>query len=74
MHRLVAVQRGLALTTAVGLLLTASGCIALGGGSKITNPTIGEELTSLKIAHDQGALTEDEYSNAKAKLLNSPRK
>lgn len=56
------------------LLATVSGCIALGGGSKITNPTLGEELTSLKIAHDQGAVSDIEYENAKAKLLNTPRR
>ncbi len=56
------------------LVMTTVGCIALGGGSKITNPTLGEELTALKISRDQGAITEEEYGNAKAKLLNSPRR
>ncbi len=62
------------VTTSMLLVTTALGCIALGGGSKITNPTLGEELTALKISHDQGAITADEYTNAKAKLLNSPRR
>ncbi len=60
--------------TSVLLVTTAVGCIALGGGSKITNPTLGEELTALKISRDQGAITEEEYTNAKARLLNSPRR
>ena len=64
----------LTIVFAMMLLTCASGCIALGGGSKITNPTLGEELTALKISHDQGAVSDEEYNNAKAKLLNSPRK
>ncbi len=62
------------VATSMLLVMTTVGCIALGGGSKITNPTLGEELTALKISRDQGAITEDEYGNAKARLLNSPRR
>jgi hypothetical protein len=73
MQRSVIVRLSLVSISSV-LLTTALGCIALGGGSKITNPTLGEELTALKISHDQGAITDQEYTNAKAKLLNQPRK
>jgi hypothetical protein len=66
------VQRGVVLGFAA--LLAAgvfSGCILVGGGSKITTPTKGQELTDLKIAHDTGAINDQEYANARAKILNS---
>ena len=67
--------RTLIVLSASLVIATASvGCIALGGGSKITNPTLGEELTSLRIAKDQGAISDEEYANAKAKLLNTSRR
>lgn len=73
MHRR-SLKLGLIALVLLPVLCAAPGCIALGGGSKITNPTLGEELTSLKIARDQNAISENEYQNAKAKLLNSPRR
>lgn len=74
MHRRSTSKLVLTALFVIPVLCAAPGCIALGGGSKITNPTLGEELTSLKIAHDQNAISENEYQNAKAKLLNSPRR
>lgn len=51
-----------------------TGCIGLqlGGGSKseTQNPSVGQQLTDLKVAKDRGAITDAEYQAQKAKLLN----
>ncbi|MCG8400354.1 MAG: SHOCT domain-containing protein [Firmicutes bacterium] len=59
---------GIALTTA---LLLTSGCIAIGGRNETSTnpPTLGKELIDLKTAHEQGALTDAEFENAKAQLI-----
>jgi hypothetical protein len=62
---------GLALLTA-----TLSGCVVAMGNregwpTKVTPPTLGQQLTDLKKARDVGALTEDEYEAEKKRLLQS---
>jgi uncharacterized membrane protein len=48
------------------------GCVAgIGTGEKTEIPTIGEELSDLKKALDEGAITEKEYSELKQKIMNS---
>ena len=50
-----------------------NGCVmALGTGDKheIQNPTLGQQLVDLKTAKDKGAITDQEYDQQKAKLLN----
>jgi hypothetical protein len=50
-----------------------TGCsIALGTGptTKIENATVGQQLIDLKRAKDTGALTDAEYDQEKAKILN----
>lgn len=58
----------LGLITALTL---ASGCIAIGGSDRYEskNPTLGRQLQDLKVARDTGAISEDEYTKAKGKLL-----
>lgn len=59
------------------LSVTFSGCC--GGGSKETTvvatpsstTTVGQELTDLKKAHDEGAITDEEYEIQKEKILKS---
>lgn len=54
------------------LALTLGGCVASLGGGKTENtqlPTLGQELQDLKGAHVTGALTDEEYADAKRRLL-----
>lgn len=57
----------------VFLLFTVAGCC--GGGSKVqtksTNisTTLGQELTDLQAAYEQGIISEKQYREAKEKLL-----
>jgi hypothetical protein len=57
----------------VAMVVLSSGCIvvSLGGGSKTetAHATTGQQLTDLKKARDNGAITEEEYQAQKAKLL-----
>lgn len=52
-------------------LLTGCLNLELGGGSttKSQTPTLGQQLTDLQKAKDSGAITEAEYQQQKAKLL-----
>lgn len=52
---------------------TIPGCIAVGGTSRHEQPTLGKQLIDLKSALDGGALTEAEYTAAKAQILAAPR-
>lgn len=53
----------------------ATGCAWSVGGSKTTTssvpgqPTLGQELIDLKNAHEQGAISDEEYEKAKAGLI-----
>ncbi|HZN66975.1 MAG TPA: hypothetical protein VFB66_16915 [Tepidisphaeraceae bacterium] len=52
------------------ICLAAPGCIIASGdttGPKM--PTVGQELRDLKVAHDEGALEQPEYDDARQKLL-----
>jgi PBP1b-binding outer membrane lipoprotein LpoB len=47
------------------------GCVAgIGGTEKVEQPTVGQELTDLKKALDEGAVTEKEYMELKQKIMN----
>jgi hypothetical protein len=52
------------------ILLGATGCAWSVGGSneRISKPTIGEELIDLKRAHEQQAISDNEYDNLKNAL------
>jgi len=56
------------------LLLAAFLVVGCGGGgakvqSSTTTTTMGQELTDLKKAYDDGTITESQYEKAKAKIL-----
>jgi hypothetical protein len=60
----------LACTAALALsLLALPGCLVVGGPDKTMPPTLGQELLDLKTAHEEGALTADEYEQARKRLL-----
>ena len=59
---------------AAGLLCLGSaglpGCVVVSDNSNDPqNPTVGRELTDLKVARDKGALGEEEYHDARHKVL-----
>lgn len=59
----------------LGLLListTLSACMFHGGEQKhISTPTMGQELTDLKTAFDNGALSDAEYQAAREKVIHA---
>jgi len=75
----------LGLIVLSGLLaLVLTGCCGGGGTKEVkevkepviitpsgssTAPTTGQQLQDLKAAHDQGALTDEEFQKAKEKIL-----
>jgi hypothetical protein len=61
------------LLGALPLLVLLGGCIDIGAHTQARlNPTIGQQLIDLQKARDSGALSEPEYENQRAKLLNLP--
>jgi hypothetical protein len=56
---------------ALSLVVLLNGCIAIGTGPKSqpTNATLGQQLSDLKTAKDNGAISDTEYEAQKAKLL-----
>jgi hypothetical protein len=65
-----------ARTTTLALGLAAltfalSGCVVAVGdeGAKPFRPTLGQELTDLKKARDNGSITEDEYQAQRQRLM-----
>lgn len=63
------------LVVAFSAMVFLSGCLALqiGGGDKkeTEKPTLGQQLSDLKTARDNGAISESDYQAQKAKLLNA---
>ncbi|CAN5650480.1 hypothetical protein BH09PLA1_BH09PLA1_13570 [soil metagenome] len=53
----------------VALGAITAGCIAVGGTDNYTQPTLGRQLQDLKLARDTGAISDAEYSDARAKLI-----
>ena len=55
------------------LIVFGAGFAGCGGGTKVQNQTttttLGQELTDLKAAYDQGIITEKEYEKKKKELL-----
>lgn len=50
--------------------LTLGGCFFHGGTQEhINRPTLGQELTDLKAALDEGAVSQQEYQKKKEKLI-----
>jgi hypothetical protein len=57
-----------------GLAASLSGCVIAMGNrdgwpTKVSPPTLGQQLSDLKKARDLGALSEDEYQAEKKRLL-----
>ena len=61
----------LIITALLSVLFTGCAWSVGGGkaGTAMTQPTKGQELTDLKKARDQHAITEEEYQQQRAKLL-----
>jgi len=61
------------LAISISTIMLLSGCLALqvGGGDKkeAEKATVGKQLLDLKIARDNGAISEAEYESLKAKTL-----
>ena len=53
--------------------LTLNGCLVIGSGGA-EGPTVGTELVDLKKARDQGIITQAEFEQAKAALLERAEK
>ena len=55
---------------AAGLLCVGlSGCILVSDNTSARSPTVGQELRDLKVAKDEGAIEEEQYCEARQKLL-----
>ncbi len=68
--------RSMTLLTTLVLCLLSAGCIcSIGGGEKCPPAqqctTAGQELIDLKKAHDQGAITDEEYDQKKQCILSN---
>ena len=52
-----------------------SGCLTLGDANEVYPPTLGRELSELKVSLDRGAISPQEYEHQKAQLMagNHPR-
>ena len=63
-------KRIICLLLALILLTTITSCIAVGsGGKKVENqPTLGQQFIDLKKAHDEGAVSNEEYAELREKL------
>ena len=59
----------LAWVALLSICLFASGCGGGGAEVKATSTTMGQELTDLQKAKDQGLITEEEFEDAKEKIL-----
>ncbi|HVR85577.1 MAG TPA: hypothetical protein VMU54_14770 [Planctomycetota bacterium] len=60
-----------------GFLMLASGCaFSIGGGNteEVQLKTWGQQLLDLKKALDEGALTQQEFENAKRKVIRAALK
>jgi hypothetical protein len=56
--------------TAALLSGLCGGCIIVGTGDKTQPPTLGKQLSDLKTARDNGAISDQEYQTTRTKLLN----
>ena len=63
--------RVLLRTAVVGVmgLATMAGCIVVGSAKEAPSPTVGQELTDLKMALERGAITPGEFEAKKSELL-----
>lgn len=45
------------------------GCIAIGGSKRVVSPTVGQQLIDLQSARDRGAISTEEFEQAKHDIL-----
>lgn len=64
-----AVRLFVMVTLCAATAFTAASCIAVGGTEKHAYPTLGRQLSDLKLAHENGAINDQEYATAKHHLL-----
>jgi hypothetical protein len=67
-----ALRRAVLATGLAGFLMLASGCaFSIGGGNtqEVQMKTWGQQFLDLKKAHDDGALTQKEFEDAKRKVI-----
>jgi hypothetical protein len=63
------------LRSVLSVCLLSSVCLGIGGcivatdTSKEVVPTLGQELQDLHVARDKGSISDDEYAQAKQRLL-----
>jgi hypothetical protein len=57
-----------AVVGVVGIAISA-GCIVVGSSKEAAQPTVGQELTDLKMALERGAITPGEFEAKKTELL-----
>lgn len=62
----------LALAAALLLALPLAGCIVSVRDNEL-QPTVGQQLMDLKKAKESGAITDEEYAKARAKVLEQGR-
>jgi hypothetical protein len=68
----MALLRKLCWMTMACAILSSAGCVwSLGGGEtkKVVQPSQGAQLSDLKKARDEGAITDEEYQSMKKKIL-----
>lgn len=72
---LTATIRSTAMLLLLVTPLCSTGCMSIGGGDHrdVKAHTLGKELEDLKAAHDHGAISDQEFEQAKARLLADPR-
>ena len=56
------------LSVLAGTTALSSGCI-VGNSPKVIQPTVGQELMSLKQARDNGSISEEEYETTRTQFL-----
>lgn len=63
--------RAMTVVAGFALVVSVGGCIAVGGTEKrlYPQPTLGQQLIDLKAARDCGAISPEQYEDARQQLL-----
>jgi hypothetical protein len=57
----------------IAAVTTLPGCLTLGDTNEVYPPTVGRELTDLRMSAERGALSPQEYEHKKAQILAGQR-